>query len=412
MRVIFPNFLFEDSISGHRTRRRSQLRDVMNALAPLTGLTGNPGDTVVVAGDKIPPVLPGPLSHVSYTTIDEIQKKTAASSDSIFLSPWGWDSAARLLAKSLGSSETVPSEASVLAVNGRQFLAEFDIMYGRNENRIFNGKFGRLCHDVTTLQEGIAELADQDISQWVAKPAYSASGRGQLSGNSPILNTHQQLWVRRQLGNCGYIYLEPWLPVVRECGIQLHLSSTEPDCSTVRLEGLTEFVTDRQGCYSGSLLTPRHDSLWCPAVAQALHIGKRAKDLGYFGPLGIDCMQVVLPGSGPVLRLCHDINGRMTMGRLALQLKQYLGHENSGVWLHSPHMNQTEVQRSSGKHPANDAGGVVEILRVSPEMIGNQAAAVNSWLYVTDSRDAAENLIRLYRQQSNCSNTADDNNVK
>ena len=356
--------------------------------------------------------MPDPLSHVSYITIDEIQKKTAVSSTNVFLSPWGWDSTARLLAESLGSLEAVPTEASVLAVNGRRFLADFDLMHGGNEDRIFNGKFGRLCNNITELQEGIVELADQGIGQWVAKPAYSASGRNQLSGRSPVLNVHQQSWLRRQLDSCGYIYLEPWLPVIRECGIQLHLLPSASGCSAVQIDGITEFVTDRNGRYVGSMLTPQHDSLWCPAVGHALRVGQRAKDLGYFGPLGIDCMQVMLPDRRPVLRLCHDVNGRMTMGRLALQLRRHLGTMNSGVWLHSTYMDQTEDRRSDGKHPAIDAAGIVEVIRVSPEMIGNQPAAVNSRLYVTDSREAAENLVQSYRQQSNSSSSAADDDAK
>ena len=372
----------------------------MDSLAPLTALMGRPGDVVVVSVDGVPSLCSGPLSHVNYTTVDKLPEQINASSSGVILIPWGWDASARHLAAALESPVELPSEKTVAAVNGRRFLAEFDTMHGESEDRFFDGKFGQLCNSVREVQEGIANLTDQETGQWVVKPAWSAAGRHQLHGSSQVLNSHQLSWLRRQFARGSYVYLEPWLPVIRECGVQLNLSHHASGNPSVELLGATELITDRNGGYTGSLLAADHDSLWYPAVAHAFHVAHRAAERGYFGPLGIDCMQVMLPNSRQVLRLCHDINARLTMGRLALQLRSYLGSTNTGVWLNSPNSGLPRSGRP-GEHPAAGIAGIVEVIRVSPEMIGHQPTAVNSWLYVTNSPEAANKLVHRTRQQSN-----------
>ena len=219
-----------------------------------------------------------------------------------------------------------------------------------------------------------------------------------MRGRSKKLSIRQPEWLRKQLDNHGYVYLEPWLPVVRECGIQLDISPPDQAGPGVELVGVTELITNRHGRYLGSLLSARNDTLWQPAVKHAVMIGRRAKDLGYFGPLGVDCMQVLLPGGRRRLRLCHDINGRLTMGRLALQLRCQLDTTNTGVWLHSRISDRPEDYRTAGKHPAIDCAGIVEVVKVSPGMIGNQPTAVDSWLCVTNGLEAAQNLALTVRR--------------
>jgi hypothetical protein len=219
-----------------------------------------------------------------------------------------------------------------------------------------------------------------------------------MTGHSAVLSQNQREWLRKQLDSSGYVYLEPWLPVMRECGIQMEISATAPIGADIQLVGIAELITDRTGRYLGSVVSDEVDPLWHPAIDHAALIGRQAAKLGYFGPLGIDCMQVMLPDGRQVLRLCHDINGRLTMGRLALQLQCRMNAGNTGVWLLSIVSDRSEDPGTIRKYPAFKSADIVQVIKVSPGRIDDQPAAVDSWFYETSCLEAARNLVQLIRR--------------
>lgn len=401
MRVILPNFSFDDRLLRRGGgRRQPALQRVMDSLAPLTALAGDPGDVVLVSASAVPAQTPHPLSHVKFIADDRIEELAGEGSTGISVTPWGWDADARRLAAALGSAQAIPAEPAVRAVNHRRFLADFDTTNDDSKCDWFDGKFGQLCDDLNQLQAGIDQLARHGISCWVVKPAYSAAGRNRVCGQSRVLDRNQRGWLRNQLqlGEC--VYLEPWLPVIRECGVQLKIAAAASDSADVELTGVAELVTDRSGRYLGSLISDPAavDDVWREAIDHAGIIARQAAGLGYFGPLGVDCMQVRLPDGRRLLRRCHDINGRLTMGRLALQLRSQLDDAQSAVWLHSSVSDRALEPRSGGKHPAFTASDIVDVIEVSPVRIGGHPPAVRSWLYVTSDQRAAKNLLQSIRQ--------------
>ena len=398
MRVFFPNFSFEDVVVGRHAVPDRSLRRVINALSPLTGLLGEDGDVVVVDANGIPSDIPDLLSHLTFLTIDEVRQFVEADSRNATLVPWGWDDSSRQLAGCPEFSGSIPTHDAVLTVNSRRFSAEFDIGHEVESTGLFDGHFGRLCHDDSQVQGVLRQLAVQEIHRWVMKPACSAAGRNRVLGQSTSLNTNQRGWLHMQLKRDGYIYLEPWLPAIRECGIQLRIPPTSGDVADIELIGLTEMITERSGRYRGSIVTHCVDPFWRPAIEHAMLVGRQAAELGYFGPLGIDTMQVELPSGQRVLRLCNDINGRLTMGRLALRLSREFGNDRAGVWLHSAVTDRSEESRSAGKTPAIQRPEIVEAVRVSPERIGGLPSVIDSWLYVTNGPDEARNLVESVRQ--------------
>ncbi|MCH2211872.1 MAG: hypothetical protein MK110_11260 [Fuerstiella sp.] len=398
LRLILPNLLFDDTLSGQNVRRTSALRRVMDSLAPLTGLIGKYGDMVLVAADGIPSAIPEPLTNIRYITKDRISEEIDSAPFRVSVTPWGWDTAARQLAKSVGTADPVPSAESVQVLNSRRFLAGFDRTIGETRITLFDSGFGIVCNETSVLQDAIEKLSHQGINRWIAKSAWSASGRNRITGNSSELSEQQRGWLVKQLDRAGYVYLEPWLPVVRECGIQLEISSLVSKGSRVNLLGATELVTDRRGSYLGSMITDHLDPLWSPAIDHAALIGLRASELGYFGPLGIDCMQVRLPDGQLLLRLCHDINARFTMGRLAMQLSPRLHGKHAGVWLHSSASSVQEHHTTTEKHPTFDGADVVDVINVSPRIIGGLPTAVDSKLYVTSGHEEAAKLVLSLRR--------------
>ena len=398
MRVLYPNLSFEEAIAGHTSGPNASLQRIVDSLAPLVGIMGTAGDAVVVADSGRPAEIPEVLSHVDYLTVDEISERVSTTGAAVTLMPWGWDSSARDLADRLGAKAAIPSHESVMVVNSRLFSAEFDMLADAADSVFFNGQFGQICKSSEQFQAGIEHLTAQQIDQWFAKPAWSTAGRSRLPGRSDVLNENQQGWLRKQLTTCEYVYLEPWLPVIRECGIQLDISATTDSSVAVTIIGTTELITDRTGRYRGSIMATGVDPFWQPAVEHAKLVGQQAAKLGYFGPLGIDSMQIELPDGQRLLRLCNDINGRLTMGRLAFGLWQSLGCENTGIWLHSTITNRSEDDGTCRNFPAANTVNIVDSVRVSPRRIGGHPIAVDSCLYVTNGLQAVQDVVQAVRQ--------------
>lgn len=402
MRVIYPNLSFEDSISGRKPPSGSALQDVVDSLVPFSGLLGNQDDVVVVAGSGLPAGLPPALSHVRYLTADQLLADANASVESISVVPWGWDHSARQLAAALNPAMSVPSQESILEVNSRRFSAAFDTADVDGRNLPFDGTFGALCSSEQEFQEALHVLAEHHFDAWIAKPAWSAAGRGRLSGRSGPLNSNQRGWLSKQFQQAGYVWLEPWLPVVQECGVQLQISPVKSGDETAEVEvvGVTGLLTDGAGRYRGSLVSHQPDPLWQPTMRQAIAIGQKAGKMGYFGPLGVDSMQVVLPDGQQTVRLCHDINGRLTMGRLALQFLSLVRPDQTGLWLQSAVGDSLPDSLSFQDSPSGRGLAVVEAMRVSPQLIGGRPPEIESWFYVVEGPQKSQNPVQLSQLQA------------
>lgn len=396
MRVIYPNLSFEDMISGRTTTPRSNLQPVVDALATLTGLLAEEGDVVLVQPTGIPSGLPQVLSHVRYLTSKQLSEVPPGEQMTAELVPWGWDHSARQLAMKLNHPMLIPPHDAVLDVNSRQFAAEFDVTDSRSTDLLFDGHFGTVCRTEQQFREAVDVLSAHRFSEWVAKPAWSAAGRGRLSGRCGTLSLAETGWLRKQLQADQYVWLEPRLNVVRECGIQLHISAPLSGGSgDVNVVGATQLLTDRQGRYRGSVVATDMDPVWQPALKHAVGIAHAAAEAGYFGPLGIDSMEVQLPDRQRVVRLCHDINARLTMGRLALQLLPLVPEGATGVWLHSA-VARTPTDLDIGVDcPSDPDLADVQSVRVSPAMTGGRSSAVESWFHVLHGPQKSQNLRHL-----------------
>lgn len=58
--------------------------------------------------------------------------------------------------------------------------------------------------------------------------------------------------------------------------------------------------------------------------------------MGYNGPIGVDSMVYYGPDDGPELRSVQDVNGRFTMGRIALEWFRKFAESNRPAWLLIP----------------------------------------------------------------------------
>jgi len=106
---------------------------------------------------------------------------------------------------------------------------------------------------------------------------------------------------------------------------------------------------------------------------------ERAAGLGFRGPVGTDCMWIRFGGREWV-RAVHDVNGRQTMGRLALSLRGALGPAACGAWLHYP-AESAAVRLIS--HVGERCGGI-RVLSTSMEVLNARAARLRTWLVIAE----------------------------
>ncbi len=396
MRLFLPNLTFDDCLAGRTVRQSPELERVIGALAPLMGLLATPDDIVIVPEGHEPTQIPECLKHVVW----QIDSPATTFPPAAILTPWGWDELTLQTARRMKLNAQLPSISSVSKVNGRQFLAAFDIVRPEFGQLPFGDTFGRLCTSERCINDGLARLSSSGIDEWIIKGNWGASGRNRTPGRGTRLNLQQLNWTRKQLKSCGAVYLEPQVSVIRECSIQLEVLPTRDSFGkNSTLLGVVELITDEAGRYTGSIVSGDWDRIWQPAVEHGRAIADEAVKTGYFGPLGIDCMLVRMPDGTQGLRLSHDINGRHTMGRLALSLLPRLKAGQAGFWQHGRPTDLDEDHRSEGNFPAGMPVNIVDSLSTSPGLVGGQTPAVRTQFLVTSNLSDARILAELARER-------------
>ena len=145
---------------------------------------------------------------------------------------------------------------------------------------------------------------------------------------------------------------------------------------------MTELLVDPRGQYAGTLvpgsttLTPSFSiggvgerDIWYEyAVTATRPVVEELASLGYFGPVGIDCMRYYDPEAGcDGLRVLQDLNVRWTMGRLAAEWSRTLSGEPI-LWWHGARETAPEWAQSA------------EWIATSPDSIDEQSVSHRTWL--------------------------------
>ncbi|MFM7056508.1 MAG: hypothetical protein ACKO2P_06255 [Planctomycetota bacterium] len=337
-----PNLRFEDELTGPLQAQPAKLEQLTAELAALIALRADPGDVVLVEHTGVPESagLPDCLARARFLTLPELREQLrSAETDGATthwqLAPWGWSDSMQRLLLSLRLSQTAPDLQAIRRVNTRAFAAEFDGMVSVDAERL-ECPFSRLCDSVRQVEVALTELSDSAADRWVIKANLSHAARNRLLGQGRQLNPEQLAWLTRRLQRDEPVCVEPWVRRLRECGLQWTISE-DSGRLLVTFDGAAEMLTDTQGQYRGSLIggIPGDPCWWQPAIEHGRRVAAAAGKLGFRGPLGIDCMLVEHAGR-QWLRPAHDINGRQTMGRLALSLERRLPHGFYGAWCHIP----------------------------------------------------------------------------
>ena len=114
--------------------------------------------------------------------------------------------------------------------------------------------------------------------------------------------------------------------------------------------------------------------------------------------MGFDCMTFRYPSDRRVwLRRCHDINGRITMGRIALALRQYLRSGEFGIWCHCTRKSPGSFENllSVAEHTG------IRIVPTSAGRVGGLPVKHRTALLISDDRMPLIAAVRhLFGQQT------------
>ncbi|QJE96345.1 ferritin-like domain-containing protein [Luteolibacter luteus] len=243
------------------------------------------------------------------------------------LRPWAWSPDASALLKEFAGqmSPRVPwhwREASPAEWFSKVIGIRLEELLGLGEES------GTICR---TVDEALAAVERcLESGQALAKAAFSHAGRGHKRINSESPEEPTRNWLKNTIAAHGSVIIEPWLERVTDFSALYEMGAK----GEVELIGLTVMDNDAAGRFQGSRVSPKWASMLDPEVAAFLH--REAKVMkwyqekipaalakllpGYVGPLGVDAMVHRLRDGSLALKHVVELNVRMTMGRVALEL--------------------------------------------------------------------------------------------
>ncbi|MGB6220818.1 ferritin-like domain-containing protein [Haloferula sp.] len=185
---------------------------------------------------------------------------------------------------------------------------------------------GLVCSDLESAMACLRGLPPHQAT--LIKGCYGCAGRDHLRV-PPGEETSAQPWLSRILATHGSVVIEPYRHRVADFS-----ALYEMDADHVKLMGMTVMENDSHGRFLGSRVAPKWGSILDEEVATFLFReadvmrwyqekipgALRALLPGYVGPLGVDAMVYRNAdgslGWSPVV----ELNVRMTMGRVALEM--------------------------------------------------------------------------------------------
>lgn len=397
-RLYIPNFTFEDELSSASPARSSTARRRLWSLSPVMpllsradgdGLRVDPKECLAVC-DVRPEGVPSCLARVTYLREAELP---GIGQDSVIPVPWGASERVRRVLRRAGlPNPSFPELAAVRLVNSRAFQAEFD------RDAESGSRFSALCASLAGVREAIRGFGGSCGTRWVIKAELSHAGRGRVTGAGAELTSATRGWLERRFRANEIVLVEPWHECIAQIGQQYEVIRSADNAAIewdVKLVGLTRLLTDARGQYLGSLCGPA-DALsagWQPAIVAGHEVVREAGRRGFFGPVGIDSMAIRRPGGGTRIRAVQDINGRLTMGRLALAAHALVRPARWSLWFSLSSLKFEPLRESLHAGTAPD----VDFVRTSPGHVEGQPVDVITG--VLASENPAE-LARLWAQIS------------
>lgn len=301
----------------------AQIVTLRKSMALLPALWASQGDAILLADFFSDEEIADFKNRPEILEKGLILIKQGEKTDSDFIpSPWGWDHtvARRFLAAGI-PAESLPSPEwidSLRQLSHRSTAAEFcrllnETPYGKQHHQPPAEEF----HD-----------AEEAIKWWINHPGaffkapWSSSGRGVLDSDSTTPDKVAQ-WIKGIIRRQGSVMAEERFDKQQDFATEWNVSENGADFA-----GFSLFHTDSRGHYLGNETFPsselgRRIKEKAPGFSDELIFTQKSIINSliaphYHGPLGIDMMS----NSAGEMRLCVEINLRMTMGHVTLLRQQ------------------------------------------------------------------------------------------
>lgn len=250
------------------------------------------------------------------------------------IEPWGWSPLIKSQLQRGGVDDSLLPDEELLRTlrefSGRKF-AVCVLQELRSAAAVHARWSDALCGRsyYCTSTEQIDALFRQ-YERTILKAPWSGSGKGLRLGQ-PQLQPPLTGWCTRLFREQGGVVVEPLYNKVCDFACEFRSDGQGHVC----YEGLSLFTTTHQGAYSGNVVAPETEkenilAQWldlrlldwvCCELSRIL-----SDSLGnvYCGPLGVDMMVCRSDDGRFLLHPCVEINLRMTMGMVALELQRWL----------------------------------------------------------------------------------------
>lgn len=269
------------------------------------------------AGLELPEIVP-------LESLDELRRRKLGG-----LAPWAWspDAEALFAGIEVADNSVFPNRG---ALPPGCFSKELGL---RLEAALGLEPGGRLFGDAAAAAAAAEVEALLARGEVVVKGVHSCAGRARRIIDAR--DTRWRGWLDRALGEHGAVVVEPRLSVVADFSALYELDGAGEG----RLVGMSVMENDRAGRYRGTRVGRKWGNLLDPGVSAQLFAGEDVMDWygtrvpaalvgllpGYRGPLGVDAMVHRRDDGGLALRVVVEVNVRMTMGRVALEIDRRLG---------------------------------------------------------------------------------------
>ncbi len=277
----------------------------------------------------------------SFHSLSEAESFPDNSMDIIY--PWGWSPSAHFILKNLkGKCDqkfTVQPNSQWTDTHRRlyerstalQFLQEL-LENNRTNKFVELNQTGQIVYSVSEIENLLTTN-----NPLVLKAPMSSSGRGVQIIRKLLLNASNKQWLAGILKQQNYLIAEPFIDKISDLSFQFRINSEQD----IDFLGISIFETNSNGQYQGTILNPSFSNFFpgrehelkelCDLTSQQLLYALKNSIYAklHRGFLGIDAMIFEKNGSLKI-QPCVEVNCRMNMGILALQIQNKIHPEASG----------------------------------------------------------------------------------
>lgn len=279
-----------------------------------------------------------------FCALSELISGNIGSFNSIF--PWGWSPAAHFILKDLKEKCSPQFKANPVfnwtnehralfeRATSLRFLNDFLAM---NPSDIYIER--ELTGEIVKTTAEIEDLLRRKMPL-VLKAPLSSSGRGIQVIRKSMLNNSNRQWISGILKQQKYLVAEPFLEKIVDFSFQYKINSGgEPEYL-----GYSVFETNTNGQYLSTFIHSKIEDFETSGITleietmieiTAARLRHMLINSGYTtlhrGFLGIDAM-IYRDNEGLKIQPCIEINSRMTMGVVAMQIERRIHRQATGLF--------------------------------------------------------------------------------